>query len=293
MKILRLLSAALLGALVVPLFATAGAPAAPPVSTLVGIRAAHHPGFDRVVFVFDGAVPADRRVRYVDKLIADGSGLPVRIAGRAILQVRFEPADAHTDAGEPTVTRRRAFALPNVMTAVRSGDFESVTTYGIGLAKKTDFEVFTMQDPSRVVIDIRAAFGTVDRGVYFFDEDRFVDNDEPFFVPRVRPTRATMPAISLMDRLFAGVLPRERANGLRFIRSEAKDYKILGIDNGIARVKLLGGCNSHGSTVTIAGEIIPTLKQLARVDWVKIYGPGGHTGDPTGPSDSIPGCLNP
>lgn len=293
MKILRLLVPALLAASVVPVFVTPGAPAAQSVPTLVGIRAAHHPGFDRIVFDFDGGVPASRRVRYVDELIADGSGLPVRIAGRAILRVRFEPAQAHTEAGEVLVPRRRTFALPNIMTAVRSGDFESVTTYGIGLAKRTDFEVFTLHNPSRVVVDIRAAFGTVDRGVYFFDEDRFVANDEPFFVPRSRPVRASMRAVSMMDRLFAGVLPQERAGGLRFIRSEAKDFKMLGIENGIARVKLLGGCDSKGSTVTIAGEIIPTLKQLGRVDWVKIYGPGGKTGDPTGPSDSIPACLNP
>jgi hypothetical protein len=55
----------------------------------------------------------------------------------------------------------------------------------------------------------------------------------------------------------------------------------------------VGGCSSGGSTVTIAGEIMPTLRQFATVDWVKIYGPGGHTADPTGPTDSIPDCLNP
>jgi hypothetical protein len=283
---------ALVAALVVPVLTAAGAPAAPAVPTLVGIRAAHHPGFDRLVFAFDGGVPSDVRLRYVDRLLADGSGLPVRIAGRAVLSVRFELADAHDGSGA-TVPARRTFALPNVMTTVRSGDFESVLSYGIGLAKRSRVQESVLRSPDRVVLDIRAAFPTVDRQVYFFDEHRFVDNREPYFVPRSRPVRASAPAVGVMDRLFAGVLPGERARGLRLVRSEAKSFADLGISDGIARVRLTGGCNSRGSTVSIAGSIMPTLRQFPTVDWVKIYGPGGHTADPSGPSDSIPGCLNP
>ncbi len=292
MMLRRLLALPLLAALVVPALTATGAPAAPAVPTLVGIRAAHHPGFDRVVFDFAGGVPATVRTRYVETLLADGSGRPVRIAGRAVLRVRFEPAKAH-DASGATVSRRRVFALPNVMTVVRAGDFESVTTYGIGLAKRTRVSVSTLTDPSRVVVDVRAGFPTVNRKVFFLDEDRFAANTEPFFVVRMRPVRRGSPAVGVMDRLSAGVLLRERAHGLRLVRSAATGFANLSVDNRIARVRLTGGCNSHGSTVTIAGSITPTLRQFAGVDWVKIYDPTGHTADPSGPSDSIPECLNP
>jgi len=287
----RPLLLALAAALVVPLMASGPAPAAPPVPTLVGIRAAEHEGFDRVVFEFDGRLP---RVRagYVDELIGDASGLPVRIAGRAVLRLRFSPADAH-DADGPTVTGRRAFALPNVMTAVRAGDFEAVTTYGLGLARRSRFEVSTLRSPARVVVDVRAAFPTEQRKVWFFHEERFVENRAPFFVPRLRPVRVHAPATGVMDRLFAGVLPRERANGLRLLRSRATTFGDLSIESGIARVRLVGGCASGGSTVTIAGSIMPSLRQFASVDWVKVYDPAGHTASPTGSSDSIPACLNP
>ncbi len=288
----RLLALPLLAALVVPALTATGAPAAPAVPTLVGIRAAHHPGFDRVVFEFDGGTPADVRTKYVDTLLADGSGLPVRVAGRAVLRVRFEPAKAHHTSGA-TVSGRRVFALPNVMTVVRAGDFESVTTYGIGLAKRTRVSVSTLTNPSRVVVDVRAGFPTVTRKVFFLDEDRFVANTEPFFVARMRPVRPGSPAVGVMDRLFAGVLLRERAHGLRLVRSEAKGFANLSVDNRIARVRLTGGCDSNGSTITVAGSIMPTLRQFDSVDWVKIYSPSGHTADPTGPPDSIPGCLNP
>jgi hypothetical protein len=261
--------------------------------TLVGIRAAHHPGFDRMVFVFRGGLPAHESARYVDRLIADGSGDVVRVAGRAILQVRLGNARAHTDSGAPTVPARVAFALPNVMTTVRSGDFEGVVTYGIGLAKHTRFDVFTLRRPARVVVDVHAAFRTTERKVWFFDQRNFSDGNKPYFVPRLRPVIPTAPVTGLLDRLFGGVLPAERADGLRLLRSRATGFVIRSIRHGVARLRLTGGCSSGGSTVTIADEIIPTLRHLPTVEWVKIYGPAGHTEHPFGHRDSIPACLEP
>jgi hypothetical protein len=266
--------------------------AVPVTPTLVAIRAGHHPGFDRIVYEFEGGLPSSSRVRYVDKLISDGSGRRVRIAGRAVLKVRFGGAQAHDAQGE-TVLKRKAFALPNIMTTVRAGDFEAVVTYGIGLAKRTDFQVFRLQDPARVVIDVRAAFRTVNRKVFFFNLDNYVDNVEPFFSSVVRPVRPISPATGVLDRLFAGPLRSEKPDGLRLLRSHATGFADLTIADGVARVRLTGGCSSDGSTVTIAGEIMPSLRQFPSVDWVKILGPAGNTGSPTGDSDSIPACLEP
>ncbi len=58
-------------------------------------------------------------------------------------------------------------------------------------------------------------------------------------------------------------------------------------------MRLVGGCSSGGSTVTVAESIASTLKAFPTVDWVKIYSPGGTTERPTGNSDSIPECLEP
>jgi hypothetical protein len=290
-RLSAVLAASLVVGPVVPAAASDGPSAAPP-STLVAVRAAHHPGFDRVVFEFRGGLPATHRVRYVDRLLGDASGLPVRVAGRAVLQASFTGTNAH-DAGGSTAPARTAFALPNVLTTVRSGDFEAVTTYGIGLARRTPFRLTTATGPARVVVDVRAAFPTVDRAVYFLDRDRFRSGREPFFVPRIRPVRPATPARALLDRLFAGPVAGEHAAGLRLVRSGATGFAGLRIADGIARVRLTGGCDSHGSTATIAGEIMPTLRRLASVDRVKIYDPAGHTERPTGHTDSIPTCLEP
>jgi hypothetical protein len=296
MGIVRLLSSSfLIAAFLVPATAPAGAaaPAVRPARALpqlVDVRAVHRGGEDRVIFEFDAGAPSGFDVRYVDRLRGDGSGRPIRVAGRAILQVGLH--DTRTDSAIPAPARR-AFATPNVMTAVRSGIFEGWTTYGVGVARRTAFEVTPQPARNRVVVAIRADFPTVERQVFFLDEDRFVANQEPFFVARMRPVPATSPATGVMDRLFAGPLDRERTRGLRLVRSRATGFSALTVSGGIARVRLRGGCDSGGSTITIAGEIAPSLRQFDTVDWVKIFDPSGQTADPTGPSDSIPDCLNP
>jgi hypothetical protein len=293
-RLSRLVGLVLAGVLALTAAGVATADAAPPtIPVLIGIRAAHHPTYDRIVFDFRAGLPSSRQAAYVSELIGDPSGLPLPIAGRAILQVRFEQADAHDMTGHATAPARIAFGLPNIITAVRAGDSEAVTTYGIGLAKRQPFHMFTLTNPYRVVIDVDAAYTTVQRRVFFLDSHRFAANQEPFFVPVLRPVLPFTPATGVMDNLFAGPTPAERAAGLRFLASKATGFSNLSIRNQIARVRLTGGCGSGGSTVTIAGEIMPTLRQFATVDHVKVYDPSGRTERPTGPVDSIPECLEP
>ena len=95
------------------------------------------------------------------------------------------------------------------------------------------------------------------------------------------------------DWLFAGPTPAELSGGLAFVNSDATGFSSLTIQNRVARVRLTGGANSHGSTLTIASEIYPLLKQFPTVRWVKTLDPNGNTENPTGQSDSIPAGLEP
>ena len=292
MRRLRLMSLIVLfGGLLVPLAPAVGAQTVTP--WLVAIRAAHHPGYDRVVFEFTGPLPQSRSVTYVTQLLGDGSGLPVPVAGRALLKVRFFAAEAHDAAGRATAPARVAYALPNVMTVVRAGDFEAVTTYGIGLMSRQPYRVSTLRSPSRVVIDVGTAFPTVARRVWFFNQARYLANTEPFFTPVWRRVLPTLPATTAMHRLYAGPTAAEYRAGLRHLASGSTGFRMLSITNGVARVRLTGTCSSGGSTVTVAGEIMPTLRQFPTVDYVKIYDQLGRTERPTGRSDSIPECLEP
>jgi hypothetical protein len=162
MRLVRTLVVTSLAAVVLAL---AAAPAgAQPTPTLVAVRAARHPGFDRVVFEFRGAVPS-HRIRYVDRLVQDGSGNPVSVAGAADLEVVFEGANAHDERGTPTVSPRRFSPnLPAVKEIAQVGDFEAVVSYGIGLDRRRPVEVSTLSGPSRLVIDVPTTGGGASGG---------------------------------------------------------------------------------------------------------------------------------
>ena len=66
-----------------------------------------------------------------------------------------------------------------------------------------------------------------------------------------------------------------------------------GRSGGVADLRLTGRCSSGGSTVSIAGEVLPTLKQFATVRRVVLRDAQGSTLDPDGPGDSTPECLEP
>jgi hypothetical protein len=40
---------------------------------------------------------------------------------------------------------------------VRTGDFEAVLSWAIGVDKRSEFRVQTLDDPARLVVDVRAA----------------------------------------------------------------------------------------------------------------------------------------
>lgn len=265
---------------------------APAVPTLTQITAAHHRGYDRLVFRFSGGVPAQHSARYVSRVIADPSGRPVKVAGSALLRVRFFSATGHDARGGVSYgAARRTYALPGIIQVASAGDFESVLSFGVGLAHAEPFRMFTLTGPSRVVIDVRTPYRTVPVRDYFSNTHRSAGGQATQAVSR--PVIPPATASAAMQRLFAGPTQRELTTGLRFVSSRATGFKNLTISGGVARIQLTGRISSGGSTFTIASEIMPTLKQFPLVHWVKIYDQNGHTERPSGHSDSIPLSLEP
>lgn len=129
--------------------------------------------------------------------------------------------------------------------------------------------------------------------VWFLDDERMKTGEEPMFVPVERSVPKDTPVKGALDALFAGPLEPEKGRGLRFVASGATGYEGLRVEGGTAHVRLVGGCNSAGSTATIANELKPTLKQFEEIEFVKIYDPSGKTEEPEGRTDSIPFCLEP
>ena len=133
------------------------------IALLERVAVGRHEGYDRVVFQFTNTLPG-YKVEYVQPpLKEDGSGNPVEIKGNAFLVVRMEPAsgfDLNTGEGVmiykgPRRLEGSAAGASVVQELVRTGDFEAVLTWAIGLSDKVDFRVQTATSPLRLIVDLR------------------------------------------------------------------------------------------------------------------------------------------
>jgi hypothetical protein len=120
---------------------------------LFAIAAGCHPTYDRFVIRARLAKPG-YDVRYVSKVIADGSGATVHLLGTKRIHVVIRDARAHTSGGTPLLPSVLTPLCPNLRQVKDAGDFEGVVSFGLGLRKKTGFRVFRLTAPTRVVVDV-------------------------------------------------------------------------------------------------------------------------------------------
>jgi len=127
---------------------------------LTRLALGRHADFDRVVLEFRDHVPG-YRIGYVSApVIEDGSGQEVSVEGDAIVEIRLEPASSYDlEAQQQTFSPRRVegagAGTSVVREAVRSGDFEAVLTWAVGLGDRVDYRVSTLREPPRLVVDFR------------------------------------------------------------------------------------------------------------------------------------------
>ncbi|HET7735926.1 MAG TPA: hypothetical protein VFK52_08140 [Nocardioidaceae bacterium] len=123
---------------------------------IVDLRVSEHRRFDRVVIDVDGRRPS-YQVRYVSQLTYDGSGEPVPLKGRKKLVIRLEPARAHGPKGGNLYDgpRLQQYDFPMLRGVAFLGDFEGVVSFGLTARARNGYRVFTLTDPSRLVIDLK------------------------------------------------------------------------------------------------------------------------------------------
>lgn len=130
---------------------TGGSPLA--ASTLTAIRAAHNPGFDRLVFEWSGPAVGQYEIKVASTFNAP-SGQTVRVDGNAFFSVRMS-GQAHTDAGTRSYTQPDPYrpGLPLIREVKLVEDFEGVVIFGVGLERLACPTVLTLLGPARIVID--------------------------------------------------------------------------------------------------------------------------------------------
>ena len=132
--------------------------------------------------------------------------------------------------------------------------------------------------------------------VYFLDLENFNVGREPYETAATRNIEATVdPKTAILAELMKGPTSAEQASGLAVEKSAATGLRLeFNNETGLARVYLEGGCDSRGSSYTIANLIVKNLRQFPDVKRVYIYDPAGATlGAGNEPFDLLPACLQP
>jgi hypothetical protein len=130
----------------------------------VDLRVAGHRGFDRVVFEFEDGVPG-YRIDYVEPPVReDGSGEPVAVDGSAFLQVIMTATGVDLSGPTPEELYTGPDRIDPAGTAVvdelvQTGDFEATLTWALGLDAEVELGVAELDDPARLVLDLRSPEG--------------------------------------------------------------------------------------------------------------------------------------
>jgi hypothetical protein len=131
------------------------------VALLTDLRVAGHPdeGLERVVLEFRNGVPGYEVALAEPPFTEDGSGDEVAVDGGGFLRVRMQPASRADLSGEDVVLTYegpdRVTGDTEVITeVVRTGDFEAVLEWIVGLDGERAFHVYALDGPPRLVIDV-------------------------------------------------------------------------------------------------------------------------------------------
>lgn len=129
---------------------------------ITGASAGRHACYDRFVINLRGAPAPGWNIRYVSRVVQDGSGFTVPLRGTAFIQVSVG-APAYDAGGNPTYDPARpgeAVSVAGFRTFRQiafAGSYEGVTTFGIGARARLPFRVFLLAGPGtayRLVIDV-------------------------------------------------------------------------------------------------------------------------------------------
>lgn len=129
-----------------------------------GVRAGVHDGFDRVVMDLTGepgSAGPGWYAAYTADPVRDGSGLPMAIAGDAVLEIVLngmaypEPGDPVYDDGDVGLDTHRLGAVEEV---IRTTPFEGQIQLFVGMrGEPRPYRVFLLQDPLRLVVDVQTS----------------------------------------------------------------------------------------------------------------------------------------
>jgi hypothetical protein len=131
-----------------------GEPQGDPV-VLTDVDLGRHGTYDRVVLEVADGGHAGWVAEFVDEAVAAGSGQPITLAGDAILRLTLTnmnlPTASSLDQVEPGTRYDGVGGIAEVYVGTT---FEGEIQVYVGVSARTPFRVFSLDDPTRVVLDV-------------------------------------------------------------------------------------------------------------------------------------------
>ena len=128
----------------------------PPVALIGTVSTASHPGYDRLIIGFTRGLPRgniELRTQTGTKFTSLPSGKQLTLAGQNGILLIIDGADMHSSYRGPTefVTTYSTLAEVRVVE-----DFNGVVQLGLGLKGPTCYRALLLNNPDRLVMDIRS-----------------------------------------------------------------------------------------------------------------------------------------
>lgn len=120
------------------------------------LRVAEHESFYRVVVEFAGQGSPGWNVTWADKPIEQGRGRELPVEGSSYLDIAISGTTMPTGSGQQDLYYSGTPSLAvGPLDAYEDGTFEDITHLVIGMDKVRGFQVGSLSDPVRVVIDVQ------------------------------------------------------------------------------------------------------------------------------------------
>lgn len=122
---------------------------------VVGVRTGTHPEYDRLVLEFRDRAPGYSVEYPAGDFRQCGSGDPVRTTARYALRVRLASAAAHDGSGSTLRDRAIQPGLDVLRSARVICDTDAVVEWVLEAGARAPFRVLSLEDPGRLVIDLK------------------------------------------------------------------------------------------------------------------------------------------
>lgn len=121
------------------------------------VRAGSHDGFDRVVFEYAGPGKPGVVAGYNPDPRQQASGYPLDVPGNAYLEVMIQgtPMMMMSPREDLIPTGPVGVAAGGVTSVVHGGVFEADTQYVIGLDYQRPYQMYILENPTRVVVEFQ------------------------------------------------------------------------------------------------------------------------------------------